>query len=426
MVNIDLTKARLAVVYVYPDGGAVVLPRIIGGKKDSSAPPPPEPTAEEQEIQQLVLGQLRSGSEMQEMLMPYMMEEMGYRVVDTERVIPGAAGTELTSAEQNELERLRADVATRPEQVVQTLSERRRIAELEAKVSTPVPESTVMERSIVRISPEERLAGMDPQERKAYELHDAYLERQLSAVRGELPVSPALERDISERRGLLRTDLSRRLGPQYRQSTAGLQTEAKFEESADIAKEKARQDIIAQGPGLIGSSQAGMEGGKQTRQAGLYSVPQTYYAGMGAGQQALQPYQQQRGLLHQSQMQSAANRAQQTAGLYGLAGTGLGAYATYAGLAASSKEYKEDIEMVGDGEADEVLDMVRDGNTYTYKYKKGLGQPKGKRIGLVTEDAPREVVSPNGKMLDMPQELGLLRTAIKALAKKEKRRERRA
>jgi hypothetical protein len=334
---------------------------LLGG---TDVPPPPGMTAEELEIQKIILGQLRSGSQMQEMLMPYMMEEMGYRVIDTPPSGDDPGG-----------------------------------------------------RTLERISPEERFAGMDPQERKTYELHDAYLDRQLSAVRGELPVSPALERDISERRGLVQEDLSRRLGPQYKQSTAGLQTEAKFEESADIAKESARQGIISQGPGLIGSSQAGMEGRTQADIAGLYNVPQSYYTGIGAAGSALQPYQQQRGLQYQSQMQSGANKAAQKAGLMQLAGMGA--------MAMSSKDYKEDIKRVGNDEADEALDLVKNGNTYTYKYKKGLGQPKGKRIGLVTEDAPRKVVSPDGKMLDIPQEIGLLRTAVKALAKKEEKRKKR-
>jgi hypothetical protein len=327
---IHRVKDNMVIFFVEPDGETTPVPVIKGGGGGGSAPPPPEPTEEEREIQSIILGQLRGGSEMQELLMPYMMEEMGFRVGER---AADPKYTELTSqldALKTEME----DVRDVPGFGALAEANRRRIGE---QIETLEREREGLDaggRTIDRVPFEERLAGMEPQERKAYELHDAYLDQQLKAVRGELPISPALERDISEQRGLVQEDLSRRLGPQYRRSTAGIQTEARFQEGANIAREQARRGVIGQGAGLISGSQAGLVGGQQARQAGLYGAPQSYYGGIGAGGQALQPYQFQRGLIHQSNLQTAANRAQSRAGLYGLAGAGLGAYGTYAGLAA--------------------------------------------------------------------------------------------
>lgn len=359
------------------------------------------------------------------MLMPYMMEEMGYRMVDTG--IPSEANI----ARRAELESQISALESQPsfETVFSTgpggfpIEQRVEVEDSQEKKSQIKLLRDEFEgigegsRQLERIPWEERMAGMDPQQRKAYELHDAYLDRQLSAIKGELPVSPALERDIKEQRGLMTEDLSRRLGPSYKQSTAGVQTEAKFTESANIAKESARQGIIGQGEGLRSSISGDLGRGSQSRVAGLAGAPQTFYAGVGAGGAALQPYQYQRGLESQAGMQTAANRAGRQAGLMTLAG--MGAYAL------SSKEYKEDIKEIDGKEGDNVLEMVKKGKTFTYDYKKGKG-PKGRRIGLITEHAPKQVVSPDGKMLDIPQEVGMLRTATKALAKKVDKMKRRA
>ena len=150
------------------------------------------------------------------------------------------------------------------------------------------------------------------------------------------------------------------------------------------------------------------------KEAGL---PGSYYSIAAPAGGALQPYQYQRGLQYNAANQAGANQAQNEAGLMTLAGMGM--------YALSSKEYKEDIKEVDGKGENEVLDMVKNGKTFTYNYKDGMG-PKGKRMGLITEHAPSEVVSPDGKMLDIPQEVGMLRTATKALAKKVAKMERRA
>jgi hypothetical protein len=327
---IHRVKDNMVVFFVEPDGETTPVPVIKGGGGGGSAPPPPEPTDEEKEIQNIILKNFRLGSEMQELAIPYIMEEMGFRVGER---AADPKYTELTSqidALKTEME----DVRDVPGFGVMAQVNRRRIGEQLETLEREREGLDAGGRTLDRVPFEERLAGMDPQERKAYELHDAYLDQQLKAVRGELPISPALEREQKERRGLVTEDISRRLGPRFRRSTAGIQTLGRLGEAEIIEKEAARRGVIGQGAGLISGSQAGLVGGTQARQAGLYGAPQSYYGGIGAGGQALQPYQFQRGLIHQSNLQTAANRAQSRAGLYGLAGAGLGAYGTYAGLAA--------------------------------------------------------------------------------------------
>lgn len=126
--------------------------------------------------------------------------------------------------------------------------------------------------------------------------------------------------------------------------------------------------------------------------------------------------------LSQMQMQQQANSASQS-GLGSLLGTGLMAGAMM--YAQSSKEVKEDKLPVDDDEALAGLTKVP---VESWKYQEGEGDG-GRHIGPYAEDMQAQFgdqVAPGGLGLDMVSVSGQHHAAIRALAKKVQRLERRS
>jgi len=66
-------------------------------------------------------------------------------------------------------------------------------------------------------------------------------ERSLKALRGELEIDPALERNIKEQGQTLRERLESQLGPGYETSTPGIEALQRFDESANVLRSEARK-----------------------------------------------------------------------------------------------------------------------------------------------------------------------------------------
>ena len=132
------------------------------------------------------------------------------------------------------------------------------------------------------------------------ELGKLYTDFTFRALEGEEGVSLGLKRDIEEQEAITKEALARRLGSTGDvRSTAGVRTIGRFREKANIAKERARQDAIAKGEGLLSSRSRRL---------------------VGAAGAALGPLAQQRGLESAAQIQTAANVTGEKAGLLRLGG----------------------------------------------------------------------------------------------------------
>jgi len=129
------------------------------------------------------------------------------------------------------------------------------------------------------------------------ELQRALMERELKAIKGELPVSPALERSIGEQKQLLEEQLSAKLGPNWRQTTPGIQALSEFEKRAEDLREAARRGMMITSANLL-TQTAGL-----SPEAGLFP----YYGYL------LRPYGE-----------FGARRAQAVSGLLQMAGLGAG------------------------------------------------------------------------------------------------------
>lgn len=110
----------------------------------------------------------------------------------------------------------------------------------------------------------------------------------------------------------------------------------------------------------------------------------------------------------------------------GSAGMGLGASAYGIAqllplLGLSSREFKENISKLKSKDYTSALNKVRKTDVNTYRYK-GDG---ASHIGVIAEESPDEITTSNKKMINIPDYLGLLLAATKALDKKLIRMEKR-
>jgi hypothetical protein len=140
---------------------------------------------------------------------------------------------------------------------------------------------------------------MTPLQQKYADNQGLILDRLGRALRGDLPVSPALEADFATRR----EGLSQRLGPDYLQSTPGIQTTAIMDREREIAS---RGDI-SELSGIAQAGQRDIEGQKLAR-AGILSGLIKPGDVLGAYQQALSPYQYYNTLRFQTDLYNVESR----------------------------------------------------------------------------------------------------------------------
>ncbi len=153
----------------------------------------------------------------------------------------------------------------------------------------------------------------DPNEVLREEIETGFLERTQAALKGELPVNPALLKDLDEQEEEVNARLFKDLGPGFKTSTPGIETLSEFAtfrenllesarrgdltlaEQLGIAREGSNErridDTIAR---LLGINQATLPGA-----TGFGNVA----AGFGA---AREPFERQRGLELQASMHNAS------------------------------------------------------------------------------------------------------------------------
>lgn len=224
----------------------------------------PPPSEEERAIQREILEQMQTSSDLQKQFMPFMLEATGYKYDD--------------------------------------------------------------QGNIVKMPYEEFLNTLDPVERGQYENLRLIQEKTAQALEGKLPISQQMETNLKEQKQEMEENLARRLGPNWRLSSAGIKSMQEFNTAAEMLRESARRGMVSD------YSQLGYAG------AGTYGLtPQTslqqpasltgYSASlMPTFQSALQPYQFQRSMQFQANAAkqqaknalwtSLASGASQAAGLY--------------------------------------------------------------------------------------------------------------
>lgn len=178
--------------------------------------------------------------------------------------------------------------------------------------------------NIIKMSPEEYVGNMDPLQRQQYENLLLMQERQGKALRGELPISLQLEAGLAKQKELSETDLSRRLGSQYKQSSAGILSETALDKNAELIREQARRGEISQLYGLTGGAEQSYQGGVANRMGIIGGMVGQQSGLIPAYQSALNPYAQDRQLEYNASVQNARMKNERLTGMYNIIGTTAG------------------------------------------------------------------------------------------------------
>ena len=101
-----------------------------------------------------------------------------------------------------------------------------------------------------KLTEDQMLAEMSDTEKMDYETNKASKERLLKAYKGELDISPALEKELTSQETQAKEALMRKLGTNWMTSTAGQNAMKNILEKNSLIREEARQGIILSGVGI--------------------------------------------------------------------------------------------------------------------------------------------------------------------------------
>jgi hypothetical protein len=252
----------------------------------------PGPTPQQTQLQTLQLSQAQQAAADTAATRPYVLSAYGLKQSTAADITPDMAAKAQSYRDQaNQLYQAHGG-ASDPNIEAQ-------IKDLESQAAQYEP------GGLVKMTEDERLAGMTPVEQQQYQATKLQNQRLIDALQGNLPVDPALEKDLQLQQSQMEEQLARDLGPNWKNSTAGMQRIGEFTKRADLLRESARRGEINTGTGLA-LNQMGYLNQNANNSASQYqSVPNQSmgYANSYASQ--LAPYQTQQ------QMQYGANVAQQ-------------------------------------------------------------------------------------------------------------------
>lgn len=167
------------------------------------------------------------------------------------------------------------------------------------------------ETTLRRMTEDERLSGMTEAGRTRYETDIMLAERQQKALRGELELPVGTEQALAKSREMQEQGLAQQLGPQWRRSTAGAQTESEIGTGEAAITDAFRRGESGLAMGLMSQNLSNMRGGT-AQQAGMMGAFPGRNAGLMSGYAAAsQPYANynmagyQNTLLNQSRQDSS-------------------------------------------------------------------------------------------------------------------------
>jgi hypothetical protein len=176
---------------------------------------------------------------------------------------------------------------------------------------------------IVPMTEEEQLAGMTTSQKSQYDVSKLQNDQYSKALKGELPLSQAVEGEIAKQKSDLESYMSRKLGPNWKQSTPGIQSLAEFDKKANALREEQQYGKLTSASAMSIAQQDylnQMMGRSAQTATSPFNLNQGIFSMAG---QAQQPYQQQRALQLQASQQNNQSQSSLYSGLGSLLGTGL-------------------------------------------------------------------------------------------------------
>lgn len=187
-----------------------------------------------------------------------------------------------------------------------------------------------------KLTEEQLLAGMTDTERLNYSTTKMSTERLNKALTGTLPISPALEQELTDQETQMKENLARKLGPNWELSTPGQKAMSTLKQKADLVREEARRGEITSGDvrfqNSLSSSLAKMNStdsewrteldrkqGAVTNY-GNASRPTDFTGSLNTSRAIAGSYAQDRDTQTSAAMQGSANSAAATQGQYQVAG----------------------------------------------------------------------------------------------------------
>jgi hypothetical protein len=266
------------------------------------------------------------------------------------------------------------------------------------------------EGTIVRMTEEEDRESLSPTDLTAYDNLQLRQERQTRALKGELPLTEAGQQRKAEEFSAFKERMARggnviegdEPGEATGTTTTAIQGLKAFNERWGIVEEAERFGELTRGTSAILQRMgvASEIGARKT--SGLQGFPTGPLRRSQAAAGLLRP--------HYFQPTDSTGDILQLVGTAGMA----------AAVGFSARKYKKEIKAQTSKEETKALEMVKGLDTYSYRYK-WEGDEDPVRLGLMADEAPREIVTPDRLGLDMWRMMGILTVATKALARKVER-----
>lgn len=247
----------------------------------------------------------------------------------------GGVSVPAPSPEERQLQQAQADLLSLQTQMLEQQRQQNRVL---------LPFLAEQEGYDVTLDANGQISGItrraDPLRAQSEEIQGLLNQQTLAALRGELPVSPALEQQLAGQEEVLRDRLLAQFGPGYETSSPGIETLGDFFANADALREGARTGAMTLGEQLSLTRQQA----DQFSQASSQDALRTWAVGdplqfAGAYGQVARGYAQaQVPYLQQRQLQTQASMASNQANM-ALIGAGIGA----AGAMLSDEAFKGDL-----------------------------------------------------------------------------------
>lgn len=437
----------------------------------SSAPSPPKPSAAEQSAQAAnaaLLNEARRLLEQQtaasNVAQPYLYKQLGLKPIYTQKP-PEISGAELQS-----LLGLRGKKAaksgidagtfyslesalgwagenTNQAQKIQSRFEQLQPTQVLSGLESIQSPQTELEqrladqaRQIQEVTQQQTLSQLQSPEAKAAQANAAEIlalsqAREKAALKGELPLNPGLLSDLDKQLAQTQQSLQKQLGPGWQTSSAGIESIRQYNLMRNTVLDAARRGDLTLADALqsnamnqarggltlndaLYGSQLGNLLGQQSQQMGLTgTVTQFPYGNIGGYGQTAAGYGQMAAMLGAQRMNSynqqlaAMNSGQNTFGsIFGPMASMAGMLGS-AYMMSSSKDFKNIERELTEEEITDVIEAVSILPIYKWRYK-GEDVP---HFGPVTEEMPQEMVTQDGKSIDLLSAIGLLLGAVKHL-----------
>ena len=159
------------------------------------------------------------------------------------------------------------------------------------------------------------------------DIERGFLERTSAALRGELPVNPALTRSLDDEEGILREQLLKDLGPGFETSSPGIESLGDFFERKESILEGARRDDLSLSEQFSLARQGSREASTSNQFAQLFgtvSAPAQLSAGnpaAGGFSQVANLFANDRAQQLQANIARGNQRSSTLGSLFGAAGT---------------------------------------------------------------------------------------------------------